>query len=82
MEMNRLLFTLALRAGRYRFLKATGRPGRLEALSLEVTRRCVARCVMCNIWRMRPDQPELDAAGWPLFHSHHHQRFADGQGAE
>jgi MoaA/NifB/PqqE/SkfB family radical SAM enzyme len=64
MEMNRLLLTLALRGGRYRFLKASGRPGRIEALSMEVTRRCVARCVMCNIWRMRPTCPELQAADW------------------
>jgi MoaA/NifB/PqqE/SkfB family radical SAM enzyme len=64
MNTNRLLLTLALRAGRYRLLKAAGRPGRIEAMSMEVTRRCVARCVMCNIWRMRPDSPELAAADW------------------
>lgn len=64
MKMNRLLLTLALRAGRYRFLKASGRPGWIEALSMEVTRRCVAQCVMCNIWRMRSDVPELEAADW------------------
>jgi MoaA/NifB/PqqE/SkfB family radical SAM enzyme len=64
MEMNRLLLTLALHAGRYRFLKATGRPGRVEALSMEITRHCVARCVMCNIWRMRPTSPELQAGDW------------------
>jgi MoaA/NifB/PqqE/SkfB family radical SAM enzyme len=64
MKMNRLLLTLALRGGRYRFLKAAGRPGRIEALSMEVTCRCVAQCIMCNIWRMRPDVPELKAADW------------------
>jgi MoaA/NifB/PqqE/SkfB family radical SAM enzyme len=64
MDTNRLLLTLALRAGRYRLLKASGRPGRIEALSMEVTRRCVAQCVMCNIWRMRPESPELEAADW------------------
>ncbi len=64
MKINRLLLTLALRGGRYRFLKASGRPGRIEALSMEVTRRCVARCLMCNIWRMQPDLPELEAADW------------------
>jgi MoaA/NifB/PqqE/SkfB family radical SAM enzyme len=64
MGMNRLLITLALRGGRYLFLKASGRPGRVEALSMEVTRRCVARCVMCNIWRMRPTAPELQAVDW------------------
>lgn len=64
METNRLLLTLALRGARYHLLKISGRPGRIEALSMEVTRRCVARCVMCNIWRMRPAAPELAAGDW------------------
>ncbi len=64
MGIDRLLLTLALRAVRYRLLKASGHPGRIEALSMEVTRRCVAQCVMCNIWRMRPVLPELKAADW------------------
>ncbi|GAB4277819.1 MAG: radical SAM protein [Deferrisomatales bacterium] len=33
-------------------------------MSLEVTRRCVARCVMCNLWRSPRDAPELAAAEW------------------
>jgi MoaA/NifB/PqqE/SkfB family radical SAM enzyme len=64
MKTNRLLFTLAIRGGRFCFLKTTGRPGRIEALSVEVTRHCVAKCVMCNIWRMRPTSPELSAGDW------------------
>ena len=64
MGTNRLLLTLALRGCLYRLLKASGRPGRVEALSMEITRRCVARCVMCNIWRMRPASPELQADDW------------------
>jgi MoaA/NifB/PqqE/SkfB family radical SAM enzyme len=50
-----------------------GLPGRVEALSMEITRRCIASCVMCNIWRMQPNAPELDADDWlrlldsPLF---------------
>jgi MoaA/NifB/PqqE/SkfB family radical SAM enzyme len=64
MEITPLLLTLAVRGGRYRFLKTLGRPGRPEALSIEVTRRCVARCVMCNIWRMQPTSPELEAGDW------------------
>ena len=31
---------------------------------MEITRRCVARCVMCNIWRMRLASPELQADDW------------------
>jgi MoaA/NifB/PqqE/SkfB family radical SAM enzyme len=63
MVLNRILLSLAARGIRYRFLKATGRPGRPEALSIEVTRRCIAKCLMCNIWRM-PAVPELAAADW------------------
>jgi MoaA/NifB/PqqE/SkfB family radical SAM enzyme len=64
MEVDRILTTLAAKGLRYRWLRATGRPGRPEALSIEVTRRCVARCVMCNIWRMQPTAPELQAGDW------------------
>lgn len=55
---------LAARARRYHSLKASGRPARPQALSLEVTRRCIARCVMCNIWRAPADLPELNAGEW------------------
>jgi MoaA/NifB/PqqE/SkfB family radical SAM enzyme len=64
MNLNRILLTLAARGGRYRCLKALGLPGRPEALSMEVTRRCIAKCVMCNIWRMEPTTPELEAKDW------------------
>ena len=64
--MNRIsmIIRLAARAARYRWLKATGRPGRPEALSIEVTTRCIARCVMCNIWQLPHDRVELDARQW------------------
>ncbi len=67
MELNRLLLTLAGRGIRYRCLKATGLPARPEALSIEVTRRCIAKCVMCNIWRMPAEAPELQARDWLKF---------------
>ncbi len=55
---------LAARARRFRHLKATGKPGRPEALSIEITRRCIARCVMCNIWQTPADLTELTADEW------------------
>ena len=64
MELNRILLHLAARALRYRLLKATGRPGRPEAISLEVTQRCIAKCLMCNIWQMPATSPELEASDW------------------
>ncbi len=63
MKPKRILLTLAARGMRYRCLKAAGLPARPEALSIEVTRRCIARCLMCNIWRM-PAVPELEARDW------------------
>lgn len=59
-----LVLRLLARGVRFRWLRATGRPAPPEALSIEVTRRCIARCVMCNIWRKPPAGPELDATDW------------------
>lgn len=64
MELKSILASLIINGVRYRHLKALGRPGRPEALSLEVTKRCIARCVMCNIWQMPATTPELTADDW------------------
>ncbi len=48
----------------YRYQKRTGRPGRPQALSLEVTHNCIARCIMCNIWKIPRDEPELSTNDW------------------
>ena len=58
------MLSLAARGLRFRCLKLSGRPARPEALSIEVTRRCIARCLMCNIWRTPPRSPELEARDW------------------
>lgn len=50
-------------AVRYRYLRYGGRAGRPQALSIEVTRRCISRCVMCGIWRSPPG-PELQLEDW------------------
>lgn len=55
---------LFARGIRFRCLKTLGLPGKPEALSIEVTTRCIAKCVMCNIWRMPAEAPELAAAEW------------------
>ncbi len=62
--MKNIVLSLAARGVRYRCLKALGRPGRPEALSIEVTRRCIARCIMCNIWQKPATEPELTANDW------------------
>jgi MoaA/NifB/PqqE/SkfB family radical SAM enzyme len=62
----RVASQLMLNGIRFRYLRrcGTARVVKPQALSIEVTRRCVARCRMCNIWRVAPDAPELDAATW------------------
>jgi len=49
---------------RFRYLKRRGRPGRPQAVSLEITHRCIARCVMCNIWRIPAETQDLAMEDW------------------
>ena len=58
------LLPLLNRGLRFRYQRLTGRPGQLQALSLELTRRCMARCLMCNIWRTPQELPELSVDDW------------------
>ncbi len=63
-EAGRLAGRLAANGLRYRLLRTLGRAGRPQAVSLEVTRRCVCRCVMCNIWKVPHAEPELSLREW------------------
>jgi MoaA/NifB/PqqE/SkfB family radical SAM enzyme len=64
---------LILNGIRFRYLRATGKTPKPRAVSLEVTQRCIAKCRMCNIWRVPADTPSLGAEDWlallsqPLF---------------
>ncbi|OFW66170.1 MAG: hypothetical protein A2Y74_00615 [Actinobacteria bacterium RBG_13_63_9] len=49
---------------RYRYLRLAGKPGRPQAVSLEITHACVARCVMCNIWKIPRSVPDLPLKDW------------------
>ena len=49
---------------RYRYLRLTGKPATLQAISLEITHRCICRCSMCNIWRIPKEVPDLPLAVW------------------
>lgn len=49
---------------RFRLLKALGMPVKPQALSLEITHRCIARCVMCNIWKIPDSVPDLSLEDW------------------
>lgn len=64
LQAGRLGGRLIVNGLRYRFLRALARPGRPQAISLELTRRCVCRCVMCNIWQVPRTEPELSLPEW------------------
>jgi MoaA/NifB/PqqE/SkfB family radical SAM enzyme len=63
-SVTSLRLRLLGRGVRHRCLRLTGGGGRPQALSLEVTRRCIAKCVMCNIWRTDRDLPEIGTERW------------------
>jgi MoaA/NifB/PqqE/SkfB family radical SAM enzyme len=48
----------------FRYLKWRGKPGRPQALSLEITHDCIARCLMCNIWKVPREVPNLPVEDW------------------
>ncbi|MBN2038990.1 MAG: radical SAM protein [Spirochaetes bacterium] len=64
--MNILFITLKLilKGIKYRFYKLTGISPATEILSLEITQRCIARCIMCNIWKTPHDNPECSVKEW------------------
>lgn len=49
---------------RFRYLRTSGKVQKPRAVSLEVTHRCIAQCIMCNIWRIPRDTPSLSAKAW------------------
>jgi mycofactocin system glycosyltransferase len=61
---RRLVTRLIGNGFRFQYLMRTGKPGRPQALSLEITHRCIARCVMCDIWRVPEDVPDLSLQEW------------------
>ena len=64
MGQLRTVTKLQFNALRYRLLKLTGRPCQLEAISLEITHRCICRCQMCNIWQIPSEVPDLPLSTW------------------
>ena len=72
--LYRLLWKLLVKGLRYRYLRLSGSSAAPEALSIEVTHRCIARCVMCNIWKIPASVPDLPVGDWmgllnqPAFH--------------
>ena len=60
----RLAGQLLANGTRFRYLRACGKMQKPQAVSLEVTHRCIAKCVMCNIWRIPRDTPALSIGAW------------------
>jgi MoaA/NifB/PqqE/SkfB family radical SAM enzyme len=52
---------------RFQYLKWTGKPGRPQAVSLEITHDCIAKCIMCNIWKIPHEVPNLSMDDWIHF---------------
>jgi len=48
----------------FRYRRMTGKPSMIQALSLEITGRCIARCIMCNIWKDSNVQPDIPNGKW------------------
>ena len=49
---------------RFQYLKWTGKPGRPQAVSLEITHDCIAKCIMCNIWKIPHEVPNISMDDW------------------
>lgn len=64
MDTIRMFVRLLCNGLRYRLLKRTGKPCGLQAISLEITHRCICRCRMCNIWQIPADLPDLPLSAW------------------
>lgn len=63
-DIAKLIARLLFNGIRFRFLHMTGRPGRPQAVSIEITHDCIARCVMCNIWKIPARVPNLPVIDW------------------
>ncbi|MGM0656223.1 MAG: radical SAM/SPASM domain-containing protein [Thermodesulfobacteriota bacterium] len=68
-----LLLRLLKNSLKFQYLRQTGRAGKPQAVSLEITHNCIAKCVMCNIWKIPASVPDLKTEEWlellssPLF---------------
>ena len=64
MKTVQLALRLLKNALRFQYLRHTGKPGKPQAVSLEITHDCVARCIMCNIWKISSNVPNLTVPQW------------------
>lgn len=60
----KLATRLLINGLRFRYLKWRGHPGKPQAISLEITHNCIAKCIMCNIWKIPSEVPDLSMEDW------------------
>ena len=63
-SLTRLARQLFKNGIRYRYQRVCGKTLKPQAVSLEVTHRCIAKCIMCNIWRLPKETPLMSADEW------------------
>ena len=60
----KLAARLLINGLRFQYLKWSGKAGRPQAVSLEITHDCIAKCIMCNIWKIPSEVPNLSMEDW------------------
>jgi MoaA/NifB/PqqE/SkfB family radical SAM enzyme len=63
-NLLKLITQLCRNGIRHRYRRLTGKPGKPAAISFEITHDCIARCIMCNIWKIPARVPNLPIADW------------------
>ncbi len=63
-SLPHLFYTLVKNGLRFRYLRFSGQSDKPRAVSLEITHNCIAKCVMCNIWKIPKETPNLSMAKW------------------
>ncbi len=61
---SHLVFKLVQNGLHFRYLRFTGTGDKPRAISIEITHHCIARCVMCNIWKIPKEKPQLSMSQW------------------
>lgn len=63
-KLLKLITQLCRNGVRHRYRCLTGKPGKPAAISFEITHDCIARCIMCNIWKIPARVPNLPIGDW------------------
>ncbi len=59
-----MFYTLVKNGLRFRYLHSAGQAGKPLAVSFEITHNCIAKCLMCNIWKIPQETPNLSMSKW------------------